>query len=357
MLPTLNYQSLLLQCRPGFEKDCAAEITARAEAAAVSGYCRSGDGHVVYVFVADPPPASVLAELSADLIFARQHFFVLAELRDLPTSDRATPIAGALASVRKASGLFIEHIDSNEGKQLSPLCRKIARPLEHALRREGVRLDVAATPRLHVFFPGSTHALVGLVDVRTASPWPLGIPRLRTARHAPSRSARKLEEALHTFLDAENTRMQAGMQAVDLGAAPGGWSWVLAQRGIAVTAVDNGPLADAVLDTGLVEHRREDGFHYRPPRPVDWLVCDMVEQPHRVAALIVDWFRRDDCRNALFNLKLPMKQRYRNVMECLTLIDRGMARAGIDAERRCKQLYHDRDEVTVYLARSASAGH
>ena len=32
--------------------------------------------------------------------------------------------------------------------------------------------------------------------------------------------------------------LKAGMRAVDLGASPGGWLWVLAQRGIRVTAID-----------------------------------------------------------------------------------------------------------------------
>ena len=31
----------------------------------------------------------------------------------------------------------------------------------------------------------------------------------------------------------------------------------------------------ALLDSGQVRHRRDDGFHYRPPEPVAWMVCDM----------------------------------------------------------------------------------
>src|SRR5690606_40443253 len=57
-----------------------------------------------------------------------------------------------------------------------------------------------------------------------------------------------------------------------------GWTWVLTRHGVHVSAIDNGPLRQHVLDTGLVEHLRADGFHWQPPRPLDWMVCDMVEQ-------------------------------------------------------------------------------
>ena len=45
----------------------------------------------------------------------------------------------------------------------------------------------------------------------------------------------------------------------------------------------------ALMAGGMVEHIRADGFHFRPQRTVDWLVCDMVEQPARIATLVGDW--------------------------------------------------------------------
>lgn len=104
------------------------------------------------------------------------------------------------------------------------------------------------------------------------------------------------------------------------------------------------------MATGRVEHRREDGFRYRPRRPVDWLLCDMVEQPQRIAALMGDWFVRGDCRRAVFNLKLPMKRRYAHLRECLGLLQERLDAAGLDHALACKQLYHDREEVTAYTA-------
>src|SRR5690606_8038826 len=141
-------------------------------------------------------------------------------------------------------------------------------------------------------------------------------------------------------------RLQPGMRAADLGAAPGGWAWVLARHGVHVTAIDNGPLRPHLFDTGLVEHLRADGFAWQPPRPLDWMVCDMVEQPRRVAARMAQWLHEGWCRQAIFNLKLPMKKRWDETRLCLELLQ---AQAG-PLELRARQLYHDREEITL-LAR------
>jgi 23S rRNA (cytidine2498-2'-O)-methyltransferase len=153
----------------------------------------------------------------------------------------------------------------------------------------------------------------------------------------------------------EQARMlRQGMTAVDLGAAPGGWTWQLVKRGIRVTAVDNGPMKGALAHHPLVQHLKQDGFKYAPRKTLDWLVCDMVEKPSRVAALIGDWFAAGWCRHAIFNLKLPMKQRLAALDAAL-----GGIRERLDAEdlhyrMMAKHLYHDREEVTVFLSRTKS---
>jgi 23S rRNA (cytidine2498-2'-O)-methyltransferase len=183
-----------------------------------------------------------------------------------------------------------------------------------------------------------------------ASSHPGGIPRLRQGRDAPSRSALKLEEALGQFLGEEAGRvLRPGAAAVDLGAAPGGWSWVLARRGLRVTAVDNGPLASSALATGLVEPVRADGFTYRPERPVEWLVCDMVAPPARVAKLVGVWGRQGLCRRAVFNLKLPSGDRWLELKRCERILRRELGARGERCRLRFKHLYHDREELTGYL--------
>ena len=343
---------LLCWCRAGFEPELAAELTARAAQAGFAGYARAerGSGHVEFLGV---DGAALSAALPfAQLIFARQKLRLLVELHDLDPKDRIAPMLDALGGRGRYGDVWVEHPDSDAGKPLAGLSRAFANALRPALRKLGLLTEVvdARLPRLHVCFLDGDHALLATADPRDSAPWPLGVPRLRMLADAPSRSALKLEEALLVLLDSEERErlLRPGMNAVDLGAAPGGWSWVLARQHLRVTAIDNGPLAESALATGLIEHVRADGFHWKPSKPVDWLVCDMVESPRRVAARIAEWFAQGWCTQAIFNLKLPMKKRWDETKLCLDLL---VEQSGRALELRAKQLYHDREEITVYAGR------
>ncbi len=254
--------------------------------------------------------------------------------------------------------LRLETPDTNVGKEVSGLCRAIERPLGDALRDRGVLVatepDTAPKhlPALHVLFTDGANVYIGASLAPWGSPWPMGIPRLRMPRGAPSRSALKLAEALITFLgDRELDLLHAGMRAVDLGAAPGGWTWQLAQRGVRVTAVDNGPLKGEVADDRLVTHLRTDGYSYVPRKPVEWLVCDIVDSPSRIATLVGRWLGQGYARRSIFNLKLPMKKRYDEMLRCESIIHEALQRARVRHTLVLRQLYHDREEVTGFVKR------
>ncbi|MDN5782727.1 MAG: 23S rRNA (cytidine(2498)-2'-O)-methyltransferase RlmM [Luteimonas sp.] len=347
---------LLCYCRAGFEPELAAELTTRAAEAGFAGYARTDRGSGFAVFSCDQADALSRALPWHELVFARQKLLLLAELRGLDPKDRITPMLEVLQSGTTGGNatygaLLVEHPDSDAGKPLSGLARAFANALRPALRKAGLLAarEDASLPRLHVCFVAGDHAFVARADANDSAPWPLGIPRLRLHADAPSRSALKLEEALLTLLD-EGERakfLREGMRAADLGAAPGGWTWVLTRHGLHVSAIDNGPLRQHVLDTGLVEHLRADGFHWQPPRPLDWMVCDMVEQPRRVAERMATWFREGWCRQSIFNLKLPMKKRWDETRLCLDLLATQAQRPLVV---RARQLYHDREEITVFAA-------
>ena len=351
--------SVFLHCRAGFEKECAAEIQQRAGEAGVAGFCRAlpHSGFVEYEAVdRDDAARRLVACLRFDtLVFARQWFVVLERNRALPADDRVTAMVDGLRELPEPAGdLFVEHPDTNEGKSLSRLCKALRGPLKGALNKAGLMATDTDT-RIHVCLLAGTDACMGYAPVANSSPWPMGIVHLRLPRAAPSRATLKLDEALLQLLPARkrDRLVQPGMRAVDLGAAPGGWTWQLVRRHLRVIAVDNGAMAPALLESGLVDHRRADGFGFQPPSPVDWMVCDMVEQPMRIARLAARWIGQGWCRHTIFNLKLPMKQRYPEVRRCLDAIADELQSAGVRYRLACKQLYHDREEVTVYLGRTA----
>ena len=335
---------LLAYCRPGFEGECAQELTALAGARDASGFARTerGSGFVEYAYASGEPRDIAWREL----VFARQLLQVFGKVERMPREDRLAALLPLIETQDlRWRDAWIEAPDSDGGRELAPLCRALNSALIGALKKKRL-LDAQSQTRLHVCLTAPDAALVASADVATSAPWPGGIPRLRFPRGAPSRSTLKLEEAFLVLLDDDERArwLKPGMSAVDLGAAPGGWTWQLAHRSIRTIAIDNGPMDAALMESGLVEHRRADGFRFQPQRPVDWLVCDMVEQPRRIAELVARWLGEKRCQRAIFNLKLPMKKRFDEVQLCFGIL--GDAVGALDL--RAKQLYHDREEITVF---------
>ena len=266
------------------------------------------------------------------------------------SAETATLLLAHLASYPVCSSLWLEVLDTNDGKELSNFCRKFEAPLRKALIKAGRLDEQGKGPRLLLTFKSGREVFAGIAEANNSALWPMGIPRLKFPRQAPSRSTLKLEEAWHHFIPREqwDTRLAAGMTGVDLGAAPGGWTWQLVNRHIKVSAVDNGPMNADLMDSGLVEHFRADGFTFRPKRPVDWMVCDIVEKPARTGAMIETWIGEGLCREAIVNLKLPMKQRYAEVRRILDRLEESFRERGLKVQIGCKQLYHDREEVTLF---------
>ena len=80
-------------------------------------------------------------------------------------------------------------------------------------------------------------------------------------------------------------------------------------------------------------------------------MCDMVEKPAKVTELIAKWLINGWCREAIFNLKLPMKKRYEEVKQNLQLLIEELNNNQINVQIQAKQLFHDREEVTVHVQR------
>lgn len=344
---------ILLYCRPGFEKECTSEIIDKTNQMGITGYIKAkpDTGYVVFNCQTETDIEYLNQHLNyADFIFARQSIFSFSFIKNLATDDRITPIMEEInKSGLKFSEIWLETPDSNEGKQLSTFCKKFSTPFTKALQKNN-HISAQSPWRLHLFFLSSSALYIGVTHLNNSSAFKMGIPRLRMPRSAPSRSTLKLDEAFKTMLteDEQCRYLKNGMTAVDLGACPGGWTWQLVNRGLRVTAIDNGNMHPDLMETGMVTHVKADGFKYAPEKTVDWLVCDMVERPLHISQLIARWLSDGLCHHAAFNLKLPMKQRYQVVEECLALIHAQVS-PGKVYEIRAKQLYHDREEITCII--------
>lgn len=347
---------LLLYCRPGFEKECAAEIQLQTQAANLQGYIKTRPDSGYVQFCLQEPHTAEQINAAIDyyqLVFTRQWVMASNILKNLPVDDRITPVCEHIQALGlQFNDLYLETPDTNEAKQMSGFCKKFFHPLIQTLKRRNL-MNQDSDWRLHLFFMSSAAVYIGITHINNSSAEHMGIIRLGMPHAAPSRSTLKLEEAFKTLLSKHEQEkyLRTGMTSVDLGASPGGWTWQMVQRHIKVIAIDNAKMDAALMDSGLVTHLQVDGFVYTPDEPVDWLLCDMVERPLHIARLMARWLVDGHSKHAVFNLKLPMKQRYQMVEDCRELISDALQQAGIGFEFRARQLYHDREEVTCVVLR------
>jgi 23S rRNA (cytidine2498-2'-O)-methyltransferase len=140
-----------------------------------------------------------------------------------------------------------------------------------------------------------------LAAAACSSPFPNGEAQFVEDRAPPSRAYLKLWEAF-TLL---GRRPQPGEICLDLGASPGGWSYVLAKLGARVIAVDKAPLDPGLLALPGIEQRRESAFAIEPRAigPIDWLFSDVVCYPERLLALIERFLTAATVRNFLCTVK------------------------------------------------------
>lgn len=351
----------IFYCRPGFENDCAAEVQAYANEFDLAGYANAkpNDGYVRFYLFDEASEQKLFEEIDLqELIFSRQWFWAKAELTGLDPSDRVSPIVDLSTELGMAQSLLVEHLDNDTGRELSKFCKKISTPLTIALEKQGL-IHEDSEFQQHVLFLANDHCFVGYSPVSKASSNKGGILRLKSPKDAPSRSSLKLDEAIQVLMSGKQRKaiFRLGHTAVDLGAAPGGWTYQLVQRGMQVTAIDNGPMDKKLMATEHVIHLKENALTWMPEKPVHMLVCDMVEKPSLVANLMAKWLLKAKTEQAIFNLKLPMKKRFQEVSDCIGEICDQLEEQEINYYWQAKHLYHDREEITVYFRRTMPKQH
>ena len=363
----------MFQCRPGFEKDLIDELKARFEVRIVTQ-----DSGWVLAQVLEAKNGSDLVKELGRLIFPRQTHRVIGAVPKLPERDRAEFVAKFLWNELKkieANEFLTDNLsqpfdlasvdfpDTNEGKTLSKFASSFQKPMKSAL--DDTWSSLSSEEKLHVLSVANSFLEAKLSVVCTnwdrwflclseegvTSTEAMGIPRLKFPKDAPSRSTLKLEEAFGTFLGVHrrDQLLNSTMKTVDLGASPGGWTYQFVSRGISVVAVDNGAMDASLMATGFVTHVGADGFTFQPKKPVDWMVCDIVDKPIKIVDLVLRWVGAQKSKQFIFNLKFPMSSRFEEVLRCEKKLAEGLARLKVSHYLRMKHLYFDRDEITCYL--------
>ena len=173
-----------------------------------------------------------------------------------------------------------------------------------------------------------------LASARCASPFPNGEVAFVEDRAAPpSRAYLKLWEAFMLL----GVRPRPRETCLDLGASPGGWSWVLQSLGARVIAVDKAPLDARIAALPGLEVRRQSAFALDPGEvgPVDWLFSDVVCYPRRLLALVEKWLAAGTARRFVCTLKFQGETDFAS-----------MRRFAAVPGSRLMHLHHNKHELT-----------
>ncbi|PZE21820.1 SAM-dependent methyltransferase [Paenibacillus xerothermodurans] len=176
------------------------------------------------------------------------------------------------------------------------------------------------------------------------SDWSGGAIRFRKEAGQVSRAKFKLLEAEQEFgLDFAQYR-----SAIDIGAAPGGWTSLLLERGVKVTAID-----PAKLDASLLKHpnltylKKNAGDVRLNTDAYDLLVCDMSWSSRQMAKLVKGLLHSlQTGGTAVITVKLMHKKPFQAMRELVEDLAPELAL------QKAKQLFHNRDELTAFFIKN-----
>lgn len=173
------------------------------------------------------------------------------------------------------------------------------------------------------------------------SDWPGGAVRFQREEGQISRAKFKLLEAEREFgLDYTMFR-----QALDIGAAPGGWTSLLLERGLRVTAIDPGELHPSLMGHPSLTYLKRNASDVKLQQGMfDLLVCDMSWSPMQMCRLVLDLEAAlAPQATAIITVKLMHRKPLQTIREVKERLGSGFV------IQRAKQLFHNREEITLYL--------
>lgn len=299
---------------------------------------------------ADVAPVPFVRHLAAE-----DEVVTAAGLTELPA------VAAAHAVRRNADRLSLQVWSSGKIAGQGPAPERVRAPdvrhdVELALADHRIAVTRGGQPTVLTVCLAPSGASLGVTSSDdTLSDWPGGRVVLGRPSEQVSRAEWKLEE-LFKLQDGASGRLVPGVprgdddrpKALDLGASPGGWTRILRRRGFDVWAVDPGELHPTVAADAGVHHVRTTAGRFLAETELgfDLVVNDMrmaAEQSARVMVEAASRLRPDGL--VVVTLKVSPKRPMATVERCLAIL--GAAYTPV----MVRQLYHNRNEVTVLARR------
>lgn len=330
---------------PGFAPYAMEELRRRIQGTKVSGLA---PGETFTFTTGDRDPEQILLELRGkEPIFLRHLFPIEAEVPVTGSPEQTSEALKAYATAlgERVKGLKVAIQVRKEPNSPFPYSsadgRDVIVPVIQELGGETVAKEADWIISIYAskksLFMGCSLPRDNLSD------WPGGAVRFRKEDGLISRAAFKLLEAERAF----ELPLDQFSNALDLGAAPGGWTSVLLDRGLKVTAVDTAEMDPSLELHPRLRHMRRNAADISfAPGSFDLLVSDMSWDPKRTCRLVSALAPAMLAGGSgIITLKLMHRKPFQSIED---LTD---AYSELFDIRKIKQLFHNREEVTMWVKR------
>lgn len=174
------------------------------------------------------------------------------------------------------------------------------------------------------------------------SDWNGGAIRFQREEGQISRAKFKLLESEQHF----DIPFSSFTKALDIGAAPGGWTSFLLERGLHVTAVDPAQMHDSLKGHPKLRVLSKNASDVKfKANEFDLIVCDMSWSPKQMARLVTGLlYSLKPGGTAVVTVKLLTKKPMALIKEITAIFEESRMQI-----QGAKQLVHNRDEITLYM--------
>lgn len=150
----------------------------------------------------------------------------------------------------------------------------------------------------------------------------------------PNRAYLKLWEVFTLY----DIHLEKNETVVDVGASPGGWSWVLSGLSRKVYSIDRADLDPKIAAIKNIESSKQDAFNldFTKLKDCTWLFSDIICTPARLYDLVTDCMQNSNIQNFVCTLKFKGDCDFDMIKKFLA----------IDPNSKIIHLYQNKNEVT-----------
>lgn len=230
-------------------------------------------------------------------------------------------------------------------KSLRDQAMTVRNEIVDSLIADGFALDVKNPQQIvSVYFLADT-AYVGIgTAYLNLSKWSSGHVHFSKEQASVSRAEYKLREAFDAFPLSHHSGL-----ALDLGAAPGGWTKVLHDYGYGVIAIDPAKLDPRVLKLDGITHYKESvqSFMQEPSIPFAQVIVNDMKMTSKASIRLFNELETSMSPTGfgIITIKLPKDYTYFHVDKSMSDL------RGVYHIIGARQLFHNRHEFTVCVQR------